>query len=284
MSIKTVMVIGAGQMGGGIAQVFAQIGVKTYLNDIKQEFIDNRMAFIEKLLTKDVAKGRKTEEQKAAALANLIPALDMDAVAGECDLVVEAAIENMEIKANLFKKLDEICKPECILATNTSSLPITEIAANTKRPEKVIGMHFMNPVPVMKLVEIIRGLATSDETYEIVKQASLDLGKVPVEVRDVPGFVSNRVLQVMINEAIYELYEGVATVEDIDNVMKLGMNHPMGPLQLADFIGLDTVLAIMEVMYEGYADCKYRPCPLLRQYVKAGWLGKKSGRGFYTYE
>lgn len=284
MSINTVMVIGAGQMGGGIAQVFAQIGVKTYLNDIKQEFIDNRMAFIEKLLTKDVAKGRKTEEQKASALANLIPALDMDAVAGECDLVVEAAIENMEIKAALFKKLDEICKPECILATNTSSLPITEIAANTKRPEKVIGMHFMNPVPVMKLVEIIRGLATSDETYEIVKQASLDLGKVPVEVRDVPGFVSNRVLQVMINEAIYELYEGVATVEDIDNVMKLGMNHPMGPLQLADFIGLDTVLAIMEVMYEGYADCKYRPCPLLRQYVKAGWLGKKSGRGFYTYE
>ena len=284
MSIKTVMVIGAGQMGGGIAQVFAQIGVKTYLNDIKQEFIDNRMAFIEKLLTKDVAKGRKTEEQKAATLANLIPALDMDAVAGECDLVVEAAIENMEIKAALFKKLDELCKPECILATNTSSLPITEIAANTKRPEKVIGMHFMNPVPVMKLVEIIRGLATSDETYEIVKQASLDLGKVPVEVRDVPGFVSNRVLQIMINEAIYELYEGVATVEDIDNVMKLGMNHPMGPLQLADFIGLDTVLAIMNVMYEGYGDCKYRPCPLLRQYVKAGWLGKKSGRGFYTYE
>ena len=284
MSIKTVMVIGAGQMGGGIAQVFAQIGVKTYLNDIKQEFIDNRMAFIEKLLTKDVAKGRKTEEQKADALANLIPALDMDAVAGECDLVVEAAIENMEIKAALFKKLDELCKPECILATNTSSLPITEIAANTKRPEKVIGMHFMNPVPVMKLVEIIRGLATSDETYEIVRQASLDLGKVPVEVRDVPGFVSNRVLQIMINEAIYELYEGVATVGDIDNVMKLGMNHPMGPLQLADFIGLDTVLAIMNVMYEGYGDCKYRPCPLLRQYVKAGWLGKKSGRGFYTYE
>ncbi len=259
MSIKTVMVIGAGQMGGGIAQVFAQTGIKVYLNDIKQEFIDSRMAFIEKLLTKDVDKGRKTEEQKAATLSNLIPALDMDAVAGECDLVVEAAIENMEIKAALFKKLDEICKPECILATNTSSLPITEIAANTKRPEKVIGMHFMNPVPVMKLVEVIRGLATSDETYEIVKQASLDLGKVPVEVRDVPGFVSNRVLQVMINEAIYELYEGVATVEDIDNVMKLGMNHPMGPLQLADFIGLDTVLAIMEVMYEGYADCKYRP-------------------------
>ena len=271
-------------MGGGIAQVFAQTGAKVFLNDIKQEFIDARIAFIDKLLTKDVSKGRKTEEEKAAVLANLIPALDMEAIAGECDLVVEAAIENMDIKAELFKKLDALCKPECILATNTSSLPITEIAANTNRPEKVIGMHFMNPVPVMKLVEVIRGLATSDETYQIVKQASLDLNKVPVEVRDVPGFVSNRVLQIMINEAIYELYEGVATVEDIDNVMKLGMNHPMGPLQLADFIGLDTVLAIMEVMYKGYADCKYRPCPLLRQYVKAGWLGKKSGRGFYTYD
>lgn len=284
MAINTVMVIGAGQMGGGIAQVFAQTGMKVYLNDIKQEFIDNRLTFIEKLLTKDVAKGRKTEEEKEATLTNLIPALDMDAVAPECDLVVEAAIENMEIKSNLFRKLDVLCKPECILATNTSSLPITEIAACTKRPEKVIGMHFMNPVPVMKLVEIIRGLATSDETYAAIEQASKDLGKVPVEVRDVPGFVSNRVLQVMINEAIYELYEGVATVEDIDTVMKLGMNHPMGPLQLADFIGLDTVLAIMEVLYDGYADCKYRPCPLLRQYVKAGWLGKKSGRGFYTYE
>ncbi len=284
MSIQTVMVIGAGQMGGGIAQVFAQTGVRVYLNDIKQEFIDSRLAFIEKLLTKDVAKGRKTEEEKASVLEHLIPALDLDAAAPECDLVVEAAIENMEIKAALFRRLDELCKPSCILATNTSSLPITEIAANTKRPEKVIGMHFMNPVPVMKLVEIIRGLATSDETYAAVEEASRMLNKVPVEVRDVPGFVSNRVLQVMINEAIYELYEGVASAEDIDNVMKLGMNHPMGPLQLADFIGLDTVLAIMEVLYEGYADCKYRPCPLLRQYVKAGWLGKKTGRGFYTYD
>lgn len=276
------MVIGAGQMGGGIAQVFAQAGKKVYLNDIKQEFIDNRMAFIEKLLAKDVTKGKITEEQKAATLANLIATVNVSDAA-DCDLVVEAAIENMEIKGNLFRQLDEICKPSCVLATNTSSLPITEIAAFTKRPEKVIGMHFMNPVPVMKLVEIIRGLATSDETYEIVKAASLELGKTPVEVRDVPGFISNRVLQVMINEAIYCLYEGVASVEDIDTVMKLGMNHPMGPLQLADFIGLDTVLAIMNVMYEGYADCKYRPCPLLRQYVKAGWLGKKSGKGFYDY-
>ena len=282
MAVNTVMVIGAGQMGGGIAQVFARAGKKVYLNDIKQEFIDNRMAFIEKLLAKDVTKGKITEEQKAATLANLIPAVNVSDAA-DCDLVVEAAIENMEIKGNLFRQLDEICKPSCVLATNTSSLPITEIAAFTKRPEKVIGMHFMNPVPVMKLVEIIRGLATSDETYEIVKAASLELGKTPVEVRDVPGFISNRVLQVMINEAIYCLYEGVASVEDIDTVMKLGMNHPMGPLQLADFIGLDTVLAIMNVMYEGYADCKYRPCPLLRQYVKAGWLGKKSGKGFYDY-
>lgn len=283
MAIKTVMVVGAGQMGGGIAQVMANAGYRTYLNDVNVDIINNRLAFIEKLLTKDITKGKKTEEEKAMVLSNLIPAPDMNTIAPECDLIVEAAIENIQIKGNLFQKLDKICKSSCILATNTSSLPITEIAAYTNRPDKVIGMHFMNPVPVMKLVEIIRGLATSDKTFSTIKQTSLNLNKVPVEVKDVPGFVSNRVLQVMINEAIYEVYEGVATVEDIDNVLKLGMNHPMGPLQLADFIGLDTVLAIMEVMYEGYADCKYRPCPLLRQYVKAGWLGKKSGRGFYKY-
>ncbi len=283
MSIQTVMVIGAGQMGGGIAQIMAQAGHKTYLNDVNLDIVNSRIAFIEKLLTKDVSKGKITEEQKAAALANLIPSDDQHDAA-DCDLVVEAIVENMEIKAKVFKNLDGICKPSCILASNTSSLPITEIAAVTQRPEKVIGMHFMNPVPVMKLVEIIRGLATSDETYEIIKNESLALNKTPVEVRDVPGFISNRVLQIMINEAIYCLYEGVATPEDIDTVMKLGMNHPMGPLQLADFIGLDTVLAIMETLYEGYADCKYRPCPLLRQYVKAGWLGKKSGRGFYRYD
>ncbi len=283
MAINTVMVIGAGQMGGGIAQVMAQTGHKTYMNDVDINIVNSRLAFIEKLLTKDVAKGKITEEQKAATLANLIPSTDVNDAA-DCDLVVEAIVENMDIKAKVFKQLDEICKPSCILASNTSSLPITEIAAVTKRPEQVIGMHFMNPVPVMKLVEVIRGLATSDETYAIIKEESIALGKTPVEVKDVPGFVSNRVLEIMINEAIYELYEGVATVEDIDNVMKLGMNHPMGPLQLADFIGLDTVLAIMNVMYEGYGDCKYRPCPLLRQYVKAGWLGKKSGRGFYKYD
>lgn len=277
------MVIGAGQMGGGIAQVMAQAGHKTYLNDVNLDIVNSRIAFIEKLLTKDVSKGKITEEQKAAALANLIPSADQHDAA-DCDLVVEAIVENMDIKAKVFKNLDEICKPSCILASNTSSLPITEIAAHTKRPEQVIGMHFMNPVPVMKLVEIIRGLATSDETYEAIRNESLNLNKTPVEVRDVPGFISNRVLQMMINEAIYCLYEGVATTEDIDTVMKLGMNHPMGPLQLADFIGLDTVLAIMETLYEGYGDCKYRPCPLLRQYVKAGWVGKKAGRGFYKYD
>lgn len=283
MSIQSVMIIGAGQMGGGIAQVMAAAGHKVYLNDINMEIIRNRLEFIEKILTKDVAKGRISEEQKAEAMRNLIPSTDQKDAA-DCDLVVEAIVENMDIKSKVFRNLDEICKPSCILASNTSSLPITEIAAMTKRPEQVIGMHFMNPVPVMKLVEIIRGIATSDETFATIQEESRALHKTPVEVRDVPGFISNRVLQIMINEAIYCLYEGVASVEDIDTVLKLGMNHPMGPLQLADFIGLDTVLAIMETMYEGYADCKYRPCPLLRQYVKAGWLGKKSGRGFYKYD
>jgi len=283
MSIQTVMVIGAGQMGGGIAQVMAAAGKKTYLNDVNIDIVSSRIAFIEKLLAKDVSKGRITEEQKAAVLANLVPSVDQKDAA-DCDLVVEAIVENMDVKAKVFSNLDQICKPACILASNTSSLPITEIAAHTKRPGQVIGMHFMNPVPVMKLVEIIRGIATTDETCAAIRDLSMDLGKSPVEVRDVPGFISNRVLQMMINEAIYCLYEGVASAEDIDTVMKLGMNHPMGPLQLADFIGLDTVLAIMEVLYDGYADCKYRPCPLLRQYVKAGWLGKKSGRGFYEYD
>jgi len=277
------MLIGAGQMGGGIAQVMAVAGHKVYLNDMNMGIIKKRLEFIEKILTKDVAKGRISEEQKAETMKNLIPSTDQKDAA-DCDLVVEAIVENMDIKSKVFRNLDEICKPSCILASNTSSLPITEIAAVTKRPEQVIGMHFMNPVPVMKLVEIIRGIATSDETFAAIQEESRVLHKTPVEVRDVPGFISNRVLQIMINEAIYCLYEGVASVEDIDTVLKLGMNHPMGPLQLADFIGLDTVLAIMETMYEGYADCKYRPCPLLRQYVKAGWLGKKSGRGFYKYD
>lgn len=282
MSIQTVMVIGAGQMGGGIAQVMAAAGHKTYLNDVNDEIVMSRIDFIKKLLEKDVSKGKTTAEQKDATLANLVPSTELKDAA-DCDLVVEAIVENMTIKGKVFANLDQVCKPSCILASNTSSLPITEIAAFTKRPENVIGMHFMNPVPIMKLVEIIRGLATTDETYKAIQQESLALNKTPVEVRDVPGFISNRVLQMMINEAIYCLYEGVATPYDIDTVMKLGMNHPMGPLQLADFIGLDTVLAIMETLYEGYGDCKYRPCPLLRQYVKAGWVGKKAGRGFYSY-
>ena len=283
MGIRKAMVVGAGQMGGGIAQVLAAAGIETYLNDVNTEVVNNRIAFIDKLLAKDVSKGKITEEKRAETLALLVPSTNLED-AKDCDIVIEAIVENMSVKSNVFGKLDEICKESCVLASNTSSLPITEIAAVTKRPEKVIGMHFMNPVPVMKLVEIIRGIATSDETYNVVKELTLKLSKSPVEVRDVPGFVSNRVLQMMINEAIYCLYEGVASVEDIDTVMKLGMNHPMGPLQLADFIGLDTVLSIMEVMYDGYADCKYRPCPLLRQYVKAGWLGKKVGRGFYDYK
>ena len=282
MNISTVMVIGAGQMGGGIAQVMAAAGRKTYLNDMSLEVVESRINFIQGLLTKDVNGGKITKEQMDATLSNLIPSIDIhDAV--DCDLVVEAVVENIDVKIKIFKDLDLICKPECILATNTSSLPITEIAAATKRQEKVIGMHFMNPVPVMKLVEIIRGIATSDETYDLVRAESIALNKTPVTVRDVPGFIANRVLQIMINEAIYCLYEGVASVEDIDTVMKLGANHPMGPLQLADFIGLDTILSIMETLYEGYGDCKYRPCPLLRQYVKAGWTGKKAGRGFYQY-
>lgn len=282
MNISTVMVIGAGQMGGGIAQVMAAAGRKTYLNDMSLEVVESRINFIQGLLTKDVNGGKITKEQMDATLSNLIPSVDIhDAV--DCDLVVEAVVENIDVKIKIFKDLDLICKPECILATNTSSLPITEIAAATKRQEKVIGMHFMNPVPVMKLVEIIRGIATSDETYDSVRAESIALNKTPVTVRDVPGFIANRVLQIMINEAIYCLYEGVASVEDIDTVMKLGANHPMGPLQLADFIGLDTILSIMETLYEGYGDCKYRPCPLLRQYVKAGWTGKKAGRGFYQY-
>lgn len=283
MSVKKAMVIGAGQMGGGIAQVMAAAGIETYLNDIDLDIVNSRLEFIGKLLDKDISKGKIDVAQKNATMAHLIPSVSLKDAA-DCDIVVEAIVENLDIKSSIFRKLDEVCKPGCILASNTSSLSITEIAAVTKRPEKVIGMHFMNPVPVMKLVEIIRGIATSDETYQAVRDLSVELRKTPVEVRDVPGFVSNRVLQMMINEAIYCLYEGVASVEDIDTVMKLGMNHPMGPLQLADFIGLDTVLAIMEVMYEGYADCKYRPCPLLRQYVKAGWLGKKVGKGFYTYK
>jgi 3-hydroxybutyryl-CoA dehydrogenase len=282
MMIQKVMVIGAGQMGSGIAQVCAQAGYEVVLNDLKDEFVDRGLHVIRKNLSRQVEKERMTVEEMNTVLDRLTASTELTD-AKDVDLVIEAAIENMEIKAKLFAQLDEIAPREAILASNTSSLPITEIAAATKRPEKVIGMHFMNPVPVMKLVEIIRGLATSDEVYQAIEDMTETLKKVPVEVNDFPGFVSNRILMPMINEAIYTLYEGVATKEAIDDVMKLGMNHPMGPLTLADFIGLDTCLYIMETLHEGFGDTKYRPCPLLRKYVKAGWLGKKTGRGFYQY-
>jgi 3-hydroxybutyryl-CoA dehydrogenase len=282
MAIKKIMVIGAGQMGGGIAQVAAASGLQVVLNDIDRDFIDKRLAFIDKILSKNVTKERITEAEKAETMARLIPSTDL-ADAADVDFVVEAASENMAIKEKIFRTLDEVCKPGVILASNTSSLPITEIAAVTNRPELVIGMHFMNPVPVMKLVEIIRGIATSDACYQAVEELTERMGKTPVEVNDYPGFISNRILMPMINEAIYCVFEGVAEPEAIDQVMKLGMNHPMGPLTLADFIGLDTCLAIMEVLHDGFADSKYRPCPLLRKMVKAGWLGKKSGKGFFEY-
>ncbi|AGX06624.1 MULTISPECIES: 3-hydroxybutyryl-CoA dehydrogenase [Bacillus] len=282
MEVKKVMVIGAGQMGSGIAQVCAQAGYEVLLNDLKAEYIDRGLGVIKKNLSRQVSKERMTEAEMEEVLRRLQPSDNLED-SGRVDLVIEAAVENIEIKADIFKRLDGIAPDHAILASNTSSLPITEIAAATKRPEKVIGMHFMNPVPVMKLVEIIRGLATADEVYTAIEEMTHKLGKVPVEVNDFPGFVSNRILMPMINEAIYTLYEGVAEKEAIDEVMKLGMNHPMGPLTLADFIGLDTCLYIMETLHEGFGDDKYRPCPLLRKYVKAGWLGKKSGRGFYQY-
>ena len=283
MDIKHVMVIGAGQMGGGIAQVCAQAGFEVTLNDISEEAYEKGLGVITKNLSRGVEKGRMTEEEKDAALGRIRKSTDLSD-AKHADLIIEAAVEKMEIKQSIFKQLDEHAQEHAILSTNTSALPITEIAAVTKRPGQVIGMHFMNPVPVMKLVEIIRGLATTDKTYQAVEDMTRKLSKTPVEVNDYPGFVSNRVLMPMINEAIFTLYEGVATKEAIDEVMKLGMNHPMGPLQLADFIGLDTCLYIMEVLHDGFGDPKYRPCPLLRKYVNAGWLGKKSGRGFYIYE
>ncbi|MDX8289730.1 3-hydroxybutyryl-CoA dehydrogenase [Metabacillus indicus] len=283
MSIQNVMVIGAGQMGSGIAQVCAMAGYNVLVNDLKEEFVLKGLASIEKNLQRQVDKQKLTADQKQEILSRLKPSADLQDAAGT-DLVIEAAVENMAIKTEIFAKLDKITPETTILATNTSSLPITEIAAATNRPEKVIGMHFMNPVPVMKLVEIIRGLATADEVYQSIEDMTKTLNKIPVEVNDFPGFVSNRILMPMINEAIYTLYEGVAEKEAIDEVMKLGMNHPMGPLTLADFIGLDTCLYIMETLHEGFGDDKYRPCPLLRKYVKAGWLGRKTGRGFYSYE
>ena len=283
MNVKTIMVIGAGQMGGGIAQVCAQAGYDVILNDIKDEFVRRGLQVMDKNLSRNVEKGKITSERKAEILALITPSTSLDD-AKSADVVIEAAVENMQIKADIFTKLDQVCPEHTILSTNTSSLPITEIAAVTKRPEQVIGMHFMNPVPVMKLVEIIRGLATSDEVYQTIEEMSLRMEKVPVEVNDSPGFVSNRLLMPFLNEAIFVLQDGLAKPKDIDSVMMLGMNHPMGPLKLADFIGLDTCLAALEVLHKGLGDSKYRPCPLLRKYVAAGWLGKKTGRGFYVYE
>ena len=282
VEVKKIFVVGAGQMGGGITQVAAQAGYDVVQYDITMELVEKGLGVINKNLSKDVEKGKKTAEEKEAILGRITKSVSLED-AKDADLVIEAVVENFDIKKNIFSELDRICPEHTILATNTSSLPITQIAACTKRPEKVIGMHFMNPVPVMKLVEIIRGLATTDEVYQVVEEASIKMGKVPVWCKDVPGFVSNRVLQVMINEALWELYEGVAPAENIDNIMKLGMNHPMGPLALADLIGLDTVLAILNVMYQGYGDPKYRPSPLLKQYVQAGWLGRKTGKGIYDY-
>jgi len=283
MQIKNVAVIGGGTMGNGIAHVFAQSGFDVKLIETKQEYLDRALGAIKKNLERQAQKGTITAEDVGATMARIKPSLKIED-SSNADLIVEAVFENMAVKEEIFGKLDKICKPDAILASNTSSLPITAIAAKTKRPDKVIGMHFMNPVPIMKLVELIRGIATSDNTFAAVNETCLKLGKTPVEVNDFPGFISNRVLMPMINEAIFCLMEGVATKEAIDTVMKLGMNHPMGPLTLADFIGLDICLDIMNVLYEGYNDPKYRPCPLLRKMVQAGYLGRKSGRGFYVYE
>ncbi len=282
MTVQRIMVVGAGQMGSGIAQVAAHSGYAVVLNDISEELVQKGIKGIEKNLDRALGKGKISEQDKQDILNRIEPSVALDP-AGQADLVVEAVVENMDIKAKVFSRLDEICPAQTVLASNTSSLPITGIAAQTKRPEQVIGMHFMNPVPVMKLVEIINGLATSQEATNTVREVAEKMGKTTVECRDVPGFVSNRVLMVMINEALFELYEGVAAAEGIDNIMKLGMNHPMGPLALADLIGLDTVLAILNVLQEGYGDPKYRPCPLLKSYVNAGWLGRKTGRGIYEY-
>jgi 3-hydroxybutyryl-CoA dehydrogenase len=282
VSINQIMVIGAGQMGSGIAQVCAMAGYGVILHDIKDEFVQKGIGNIQKNLNRQVERGRMEESEKETILSRLTTSVSLEN-ASKAELVIEAVVENMDVKTQLFKMLDQYAPEHTILASNTSSLPITEIAAVTERPEKVIGMHFMNPVPVMKLVEIIRGLQTSDDVYETIEAVSKKLSKVPVEVNDFPGFISNRILMPMINEAIFAVYEGVATPEAVDEIMKLGMNHPMGPLTLADFIGLDTCLYIMETLHEGFGDDKYRPCPLLRKYVKAGWLGKKTGKGFYTY-
>jgi 3-hydroxybutyryl-CoA dehydrogenase len=281
--MQKIVVIGAGTMGNGIAHTAAASGFDTTLVDVSTEILDRALSTISANLQRGVDKGKMTADEKQAVLGRIRKETDMETIA-DADLVVEAIIENVGAKTQLFEKLDRITRPDCILSSNTSSISITKIAASTKRPDKVIGMHFMNPVPIMTLVEVIRGIATSDETYRAVDEASKRMGKTPIEVNDYPGFISNRVLMPMINEAIFALYEGVATPEAIDGVMKLGMNHPMGPLTLADFIGLDVCLAILRVLEDGFGDPKYRPCPLLVKMVDAGWLGRKTGRGFYSYQ
>jgi len=280
--IKTVGVIGAGTMGNGIAHVVARSGFKVLLHDLDQSFLDRAISTITKNLDREVAKGKISTDHKSAAMSRIIPVIQTPALA-EADFIIEAVTEDFETKSKVFQAVDEIARPGVILASNTSSISITKIASKTKRADRVIGMHFMNPVPVMTLVEIVRGLATSDETYETTKQLAASLEKTPVEVNDFPGFVSNRVLMPMINEAIYCVMEGVGEAAAVDSVMKLGMNHPMGPLALADLIGLDVCLNIMEVLHSGLGDSKYRPCPLLRKMVDAGHLGRKSGQGFYKY-
>jgi 3-hydroxybutyryl-CoA dehydrogenase len=279
---ETFGVVGAGTMGNGIAQVAARAGYEVVMRDVTDELLTRGMCAIDRSLQRDVDKERLKADEKATIISRITTTTDLNALR-DASIVVEAVTESFEVKSQVFKSLDEITGAGAILASNTSSISITKLGAVTRKPDKVIGMHFMNPVPVMKLIEVIRGAATSDETYETTRALSEKLGKIPLECQDYPGFVSNRVLMPMINEAIFALHEGVATRESIDGIMKLGMNHPMGPLTLADFIGLDVCLAILNVLHDGFGDPKYRPCPLLKRYVDAGWLGKKSGRGFYEY-